>query len=166
MERPSLLELRKIRGVADYQFGRSAGEALFPRGVKVTRSPRTGKIKMVYLRNMHLATFRSSDGLISLGLHGAGRLLRKLGKKTPLRATVREGFEEFIKSGRNLFAKHVLAADPAIRPQNEVIVVDERGRLVAVGRAVLSGEEMECFKLGVAVKVRRGVRQLKRSRRN
>ncbi|MBS7622834.1 pseudouridine synthase [Candidatus Bathyarchaeota archaeon] len=162
MERPSLLELRKIRAIADYQFGRSVGEALFPKGVMVTRSPRTGKIKMVYLKDMHLATLRSSDGLISLALHGAERLLRKLGEKTPLRATVREGFEEFIKSGRNLFAKHILAADQAIRPQNEVIVVDEKGRLVAVGRAVLSGEEMECFKLGVAVKVRRGVGQLKR----
>ena len=161
MERPNLWELRKIRAVADYQFGRSVGKALFPRGVRITKSPRTGKIKMVYLQNLHLATLRSGDGLFSLTLHGADRIMKKLGKKAPLRATVKGGFEDFIASGRNLFAKHVLAADPAIRPQNEVIIVDGGGRLIAVGRAALSGEEMTCFKLGVAVKVRRGIKELK-----
>jgi predicted RNA-binding protein (TIGR00451 family) len=64
--------------------------------------------------------------------------------------------------GRSLFAKHVLEADPEIRPQNEVIVVDEGGELVAVGRAVLSGEEMTLFKLGAAVKVRRGISEVTR----
>lgn len=162
MQRPDLWELRKIRAVADYQLGRSVGKALFPKGVRITRSPRTGKIKLVYFRNLHLATLRSGDGLFSLTLHGAERLLKKLGKKAPLKAAVKRDFEDFVAAGRNLFAKHVLTADPAIRPQNEVIIVDEMGRLVAIGRAVLSGEEMTCFKLGVAVKVRRGIKELKK----
>jgi len=38
-----------------------------------------------------------------------------------------------------------------------VVVVDGAGRVLAVGRAVLSGAEMRAFKRGVAVKVRRGV---------
>jgi predicted RNA-binding protein (TIGR00451 family) len=47
-------------------------------------------------------------------------------------------------------------ADDEIRPKDEVIVVNENGEVLAVGRAVLSGEEMKAFKTGVAVKVRRG----------
>jgi predicted RNA-binding protein len=35
-------------------------------------------------------------------------------------------------------------------------VLDEGSKVLAVGRAVLSGEEMKAFKRGVAVKVRRG----------
>ncbi len=58
--------------------------------------------------------------------------------------------------GRNVFAKHVVEADKELRPQDEVIVVDEEDNLVAVGKAVLSGEEMKVFKHGVAVKVRKG----------
>ena len=157
MDKPDLWELRKIRAVADYQLGRSIGKVLFPEGTKITRSPRTGKIRLIFYRKRLLATLRSNDGLLSLSTEGARRLLTKLGKKTPMKAIVREGYEDFVRMGRSLFAKHVLDADPEIRPQNEVIVVDEGGKLVAVGKAVLSGEEMPLFKLGVAVKVRKGV---------
>ena len=41
----------------------------------------------------------------------------------------------------------------------EVIVVDEGGCVLAVGRAVLSSSEMLAFKTGVAVKVRHGVKE-------
>jgi len=162
MEKADFWQLRKLRGVADYQFGSSVGAILFPKGVKITRSPRTGKIKLIYFRRQHLATLRGNDGLLSLSIYGAKRLLNKLGDKAPLRATMKDGFEAFVRSGRNLFAKHVISADPAIRPQNEVIIVDVRGRLVAVGKAILSGEEMVSFKRGVAVKVRRGADEASR----
>jgi predicted RNA-binding protein (TIGR00451 family) len=62
----------------------------------------------------------------------------------------------FIAEGGDVFAKHVVKADNDIRPKDEVIVVDERGEVLAVGRAVLSGEEMIAFMRGVAVKARRG----------
>jgi predicted RNA-binding protein (TIGR00451 family) len=157
MERANLWDLRKLRGVANYQFGRFVGEALFPEGIKITRSSRTGKIKLIFFRKQLLATLRNKDGLLSLNIPGARRILRKLGDKTPFRVIIKDGYQEFMRSGRNLFAKHVAKADRAIRPQNEVIILDQKGKLLAVGKAVLSGDEMLCFKLGVAAKVRRGV---------
>jgi len=50
----------------------------------------------------------------------------------------------------------VTDADPDIRLQDEVMVVDKDDNLVAIGRAQLTREEMLCFKKGVAVKVREG----------
>jgi predicted RNA-binding protein (TIGR00451 family) len=47
--------------------------------------------------------------------------------------------------------------DGEIRPCEEVVVLNEKGAVVAVGRAVLSGKEMRAFKRGVAVRVRKGV---------
>jgi len=38
----------------------------------------------------------------------------------------------------------------------EVIVLNSKRRVVAVGKAALSGAEMKSFSKGVAVKVRRG----------
>ena len=62
----------------------------------------------------------------------------------------------FISAGRSVFAKHVTAADREIRPQEEVIVLNE-DKVIAVGKAVLTGREMTAFKRGVAVRVRKGI---------
>ena len=63
---------------------------------------------------------------------------------------------EFISQGRNVMAKHVLKAGDGIRPGDEVIVLDKKKRVIAVGKALLNGEEMLAFSKGVAVKTRRG----------
>jgi 7-cyano-7-deazaguanine tRNA-ribosyltransferase len=94
--------------------------------------------------------------MFSLTLAGAERLLK--GVKSPrLWVRVQKDAEPFIAEGKSVFAKHVVDADPEIRPQEEVIVTSENNRVLAVGKAVLTGKEMKAFKNGVAVKVRRGV---------
>jgi uncharacterized protein with predicted RNA binding PUA domain len=62
----------------------------------------------------------------------------------------------FIADGGDVFAAHVVKADETIHAKDEVIVVDEDNRVLAVGRALLSSMEMKAFKIGVAVKVRHG----------
>jgi 7-cyano-7-deazaguanine tRNA-ribosyltransferase len=47
--------------------------------------------------------------------------------------------------------------DEDIRPYDEVLVVDELDNLAAIGRAMLTKDEMLAFKKGLAVKVREGV---------
>jgi len=155
-EKASWQDLVKLRGVANFQFGRNVGDALFPSLVEVVRSSKTKRIKLIYCRNELLATLRPTDGHLSLSLAGARRILRNL-KSPPSVVVVRSDVSSFIKRGRNAFAKHIVRADDEIRPQDEVIVVDQKGRLLGVGRAMLSGEEMLSFKKGIAVKVRRGI---------
>jgi len=65
--------------------------------------------------------------------------------------------QEFIKSGRNVFARHVVEADSEIRANDEVIVVNESDEVLATGKAVLSAFEMLESSRGVAVSVRQGV---------
>jgi uncharacterized protein with predicted RNA binding PUA domain len=72
--------------------------------------------------------------------------------------TVQDDVSEFIADGGDVFAAHVVRAHGDIRAKDEVIVIDKNRRVLAVGRAVLSGEEMTSFKRGVAVKVRRGAK--------
>jgi len=147
--------LRKIRSIADYQFGRSVGEALFPNNVKVVFSRRTGKIRHVYFRRELLATLRPTDGMFSLTVAAAKRMMKSV-KNPPLGVKVQKEAASFIIKGKSVFAKHIVDADSEIRPKEEVIVIDESGKVLAVGRAVLTGKEMKAFKRGVAVKVRRG----------
>ena len=147
--------LRRIRSVADYQFGKGTGVKLFSEGVEIVRSKRTGRIRYVYLDRKRLATLRPTDGLFSLSITGAKRIAENPRSATCL-VTVRHDVSRFIAGGSDVFAKHVVKADCDIRPKDEVIILDARGEVLAVGRAVLSGEEMIAFTRGVAVKVRRG----------
>jgi len=146
---------RRIRSVADYQFGKGIGAELFPENVEIVRSKRTGRIRYVYLDGKRLATLRPTDGLFSLSIAGAKRIVKNANPAKCL-VSVMDDVSKFIAEGGDVFAKHVVKADCGIRPKDEVIVVDEMGEVLAVGRAVLSGEEMIAFMRGVAVKVRRG----------
>ena len=147
--------LRRIRSVADYQFGKGVGEKLFPENVEIAYSKRTGRIRYIYLDGKRLATLRPMDGLFSLSIEGAKRIIES-GAPAKCIVTVKNTVYKFIADGGDVFAVHVVKADNEIRPKDEVILVNEKGEVLAVGRAVLSGEEMTAFKVGVAVKVRRG----------
>jgi predicted RNA-binding protein (TIGR00451 family) len=150
--------LGRIRSVADYQFGKGVGIKIFPENVKILYSKRTGRIRYVYLDGKRLATLRPTDGLFSLSITGAKRIVESADSARCF-VTVSNDVSKFIADGGDVFAVHVVKADDEIRPKDEVIVVGEDGKVLAVGRAALSGEEMEAFKRGVAVKVRRGCLQ-------
>lgn len=154
--------LIKARIIADFQFGKGAGEILFPDNVDFVLS-RTGRISQIKENEKRIATLRSFDGLLTLSIEGAQRLHRSL-KYPSLRVVMNEESSEFIRKGGTAFCKHVLDADPAIRAYDEVIVVDERDRLLATGKAMLAGEELKSFKHGVAVKVRYGIKKNDRTR--
>jgi hypothetical protein len=57
-----------------------------------------------------------------------------------------------------LFNAFVTECDPEIRPMDEVMVVDQKDDLVALGRAILTRDEMFSFRTGIAVKVREGIK--------
>lgn len=147
--------LKRIRSVADYQFGKGLGAVLFPNDVEIVYSQRTGRIRYVYLSGHRLATLRPTDGLFSLSIAGAKRIAES-GCSVKCFVVVQNEVSEVIADGGDVFAVHVVKADCGIRPKDEVIVVDENGKVLAVGKAILSGEEMKIFKRGVAVKVRHG----------
>jgi predicted RNA-binding protein (TIGR00451 family) len=147
--------LRRIRTVADYQFGKRVGAELFPERVSILFSKRTGRIRYVYLADKHLATLRPTDGHFSLGIEGAKRVAEHAPRAACF-VTVQKDVSRFIVGGGDVFAAHVLKADAEVRAKDEVIIVDCGGNVLAVGRAALCGEEMAAFERGVAVKVRRG----------
>lgn len=147
--------LRRIRSVADYQFGKGVGITLFSENVKIVFSRKTGRIRYVYLEEKRLGTMRPTDGFFSLSIDGAKRIVHS---RQPAKCfvAVRSDVAKFIADGGDVFAAHVVRADDEVRAKDEVIVLSEEGMVLAVGRAVLSGKEMKAFKRGVAVKVRRG----------
>ncbi|MFC5366373.1 PUA domain-containing protein [Salinirubrum litoreum] len=148
-------DLGPLRTVADYQFGRGAGAALFPTGeaFDIERST-SGRPRQVKADEGRLVTY-TTDGRFTLGLAGGARLCSAL-EAPANRVVVGDESEPFVRDGKNTFAKFVDEVDPAIRPGDEVAVVHHNGDLLAVGRAELSADAMLDFDTGMAVKVRDG----------
>lgn len=148
--------LERIRKIADYQFGKGVGEVLFPDNVEISFSKRTGRIRYIYLDGKLLATLNPITGLFALTIEGARRVLMKARR---LWVKISDDSAPFVEGGGDVFAKYVIESDENIHPGDEVIVIDQEGNVIAVGRAVLSGAEMKAFRRGIAVKVRRGRRE-------
>jgi len=148
--------LERIRSIADYQFGKGVGARLFPENVDVVYSKTTGRIRYVNLYGKRLATLRPTDGLLSLSITAAKFVAENVDFARCF-VTVQKNVSEFIANGGNVFAVHVVEADSAIHAKDEVIVIDQDNRVLAVGCALLASSEMKAFKTGIAIKVRHGI---------
>jgi uncharacterized protein with predicted RNA binding PUA domain len=150
--------LDQLRTVVDYQFGRGAAEALFPRGeAQEVRRTSSGRIAQVHADEGRLVTL-NTDGRVTLGTAGGRRLQAAFDPPTN-RVVVGEESAPFVRDGKNAFAKFVTDVDPQVRPGDEVLVVDgsDGDALLGVGRAELSADAMADFQSGMAVFVREGV---------
>ena len=156
--KPRVHEYRRIRMIAAFQFGKNA-QRLFPRTVRIVKSPHTRKIRHIYNEGVLLATLRAKDGFLALTIDG-GRALKQILHPPKYRVRVVNGVEGYILKGGDVFAKHVVNVDPALRPEEEVLLVDSWDRLLGVGRSFFNAEEMLSFKVGAAVKVRHGAGKL------
>jgi predicted RNA-binding protein (TIGR00451 family) len=147
-------DITRLRAVADYQFGRGAGAALFPDDTRVEYSTNTGKPRHLWASEELVANYRPNDALFTVTIAGAKKLVALQGFKYGVR--VMDDVVEFVEQGKNVFAKHVRDAGESIRPGDEVVVVDGSGEVVAVGKSKMNREDMLSYKTGIAVRVRRG----------
>jgi uncharacterized protein with predicted RNA binding PUA domain len=148
--------LKRVKVIADYQFGRGVGAALFPENVEFQFSS-TGRVRQILHHGDRLATMRAKDGMLTLSIKGAQRIHGFLAYPK-MRVVVNSEAAPYVSMGKNAFSRHVVEVDPDIRAGDEVLIVDKEDRLLGTGQAKLSPEEMLSFKKGVAVEVRYGIR--------
>jgi uncharacterized protein with predicted RNA binding PUA domain len=148
--------LERMRTIADYQFGRSAGRALFPDDVTFLLS-RTGRVRQIVLADRRIATVRANDGFLILSTFGGERLKAVL-PFPQKRVVMNDDAAPFVAKGKTAFCKFIVDCDPEIRAYEEVLLVDKDDRLLATGQALLAAPEMLAFKRGAAVNVRYGVK--------
>jgi uncharacterized protein with predicted RNA binding PUA domain len=131
------------------------GDVLFTDDVSLSYSKNTGRIRYVSQNGNLLVTLRPNDGKFTLTITGAKKIIE--GKRDfPYFVKVNSESAESVSQGRNVMAKHVLDQGVIVKPGDEVIVIDETGNVVGVGKSMLTKKETSVFKVGVAVKVRRG----------
>jgi 7-cyano-7-deazaguanine tRNA-ribosyltransferase len=153
------LDQARIRAVADYQFGSGAGKGLFDGNVELVKSRNTDKIRNVIVDGEHVVSMRADDGFFTLRPPGARRLMAAL-PAPKMRVVVEDDSVPFNREGKNVMCQFVLECDPELGPMDEVLIVDNNDSLVAIGRALMVRDEMLCFKKGLAVRVREGLKEV------
>jgi len=150
-------ELEELRSIADLQFY-GVGEKLIPEDIVVVLSPSTYRIRYILLNNEIYLTLRASDHRFLLHIRAATRL-NKILPHPLMRVYVNPKYSIYISEGGNVFAKHVVIADPEIRPGDEVLVLDYNTKeLLGVGKAVKPGWCIPYHSWGEAVRLRESTR--------
>lgn len=158
MNNESFLGFRKIKGIADYQFGPPITDVLFANeeDIRIERSKNTNRIRYVFINDILLLTLRPNNGFFTLSLFSAQIILDHI-PPPRLRVKVLTEISEFIKKGRSVFCKHVVDIDENLRPMDEVIVVNEEDELLGIGRLKIPVAYVKSFKHGIAIDIRRGI---------
>jgi len=131
-----------LKAVADYQFGAGAGDELFDDLRVESRYP---KLRAHDSDGEQLAALVPEYGVLSLTLAGARRWVESDVQ------TKRVEIDDFVPHG-SVLAPGIVDADESIRVGDEVVF--EGPSAFAVGRAEMSGPEMEASTRGIASHVR------------
>lgn len=151
-------DIKKVKAIADYQFGAGAGEALFKGNINIEKSKKTGKIRHIYDGKTLIVNMRASDSYLVLSKEGAKRLHDEMSYPQN-RVVVNKDSEPFALDGKSVFCKFVTECDENIRANDEVLIVNEDDKLLAYGKALLGACEIEQFMTGQAIKTRKGMKK-------
>lgn len=131
--------LHELRSIAKYQFGEN-GEGLIPDNVKTKGMYH----KRILSDGVQLALLNKDYGLYRLNLAG-GEILKDL--------KINIVNIDFDLQTNTVFAPGIVKADHKILPNDEVVVV-KQDSVVGVGKAIMTGREMEECDNGIAIKIK------------
>lgn len=135
--------LNELRSIATYQFGKD-GYKFIPDDVKTKGSYH----RKIISNGKQLAMLNQDVGLYRLNLYG-GEILKDL--------NIHIVNIDFDLETNTVFAPGIKKADHNIIPNDEVVVVKDN-EVVGVGKAILTGREMEQCHNGIGVKIKHRVK--------
>ena len=131
--------LHELKSIARYQFGVN-GDKFIPNNVKTKGMYH----KRILSDGVQLALLNKDYGLYRLNLAG-GEILKDL--------DIHVVNIDFNLETNTVFAPGIIKADPKIVPNDEVVVVFEN-TVVGVGKAIMTGQEMEECNNGISIKLK------------
>ena len=137
-------ELEFFRSMANYQFGKEAGEILFPPETEIKLR---SLLLTAFLDKKQIATFQL--GHITLTIDGASRLAEKF-----------EGYRVYFAgteiNGSALYNPGIAKADHLIQPEDDVLIFSEKnGEFLGIGKSHLTGSELEMSTYGIGVSIKK-----------
>jgi uncharacterized protein with predicted RNA binding PUA domain len=144
----------KIKYTLDALFGLDVSKHL-PKNVRFTYSKKTGRIQHVYQRDTLLCTLRIDGGLAITPKFA--QILVKSKKFRENCVEIDDDSKPFVEKGNSVFCNHITRYGKSILIGSDVPVL-YGGKVIAVGRAIVSSKMMHFLKKGVAVKIRNSLK--------
>lgn len=163
INKPKELVIEKILSVLRYQCGYEVLGILLEdsNNVRIQFSNKTGRIRQVFYKKKRFLSYKPHVGRFAFSLNSAILIHSEL-EAPALRVKVLTDIQEFIKKGRSVFSKHVISIDKRLRPQDEVLVVNQQDELLAIGKLLIPPKYYHGLDGGVAVDVKKGIKKLKK----
>jgi uncharacterized protein with predicted RNA binding PUA domain len=143
-------QVLKLQYSIDALFGNGVSKHL-PKNIEMTFSRKTGRIRTVSHEGKLLCTLRI-DGGLAISPYFAQTLLKSKTFKENC-VEINKDAAPFVMDGKSVFCKHVVWCGNKVRISADTPVLF-KGKVIAVGKAVLSHEMISDFNRGVAIKVR------------
>jgi len=144
---PREIHLETVFGKLSYLYGEDIIKYLRDKIDKMKlKFTATGRVRDVILDDKLFFTLRMSDGYLLPTIESSQHMETYV--------IVSDDAVPFVSSGRSVIAKSIVAVAGDPYPGEEVSVRDRSGRAIAVGRLLLSTDEIRSVKRGIAVKVR------------
>jgi uncharacterized protein with predicted RNA binding PUA domain len=138
----------------EYFYGEGVARHLPWSRITCVRSRKSQRMKKAMIDDRLLATVRE-EGSIAYTLECA-RYLMKSAVFRESCIVVNDDAAQFVVKGKSLFSKHVLSVGANVKPGLEVCLLNQKGELLAVGKAILPKGYMGRIQSGAAVRVREG----------
>ncbi|MGD1060848.1 MAG: phosphoadenosine phosphosulfate reductase family protein, partial [Methanomassiliicoccales archaeon] len=152
----SKADIALIREMADREFGPGTGLALLPDDeiVVMNKIPALDRMEEVVVDGEVVATLRYDIGKGYTLLVRTSAAQRMQSALTKGFVVAEDGALEFLLKGLNLLAPGVKEMQEGVRPGDEVIVLDARGRAVCTGTARIGADDFVPGMKGMVVKCR------------
>ena len=147
----------KLQHSLDSLFGNGVSKYL-PKNIEMIFSRKTGRIRTVSHNGKILCTLRI-DGGLAISTYFAQLLLKSKTFKENC-VEINKDAAPFVMEGRSVFCKHVVWCGKNVQISADTPVLF-KGKVIAVGKAILSSEMISDFDRGVAIKVRDSLKSRK-----
>lgn len=150
--------IRNIAALLKYQFRTDIFTKILQdiQNLQFDFSKNTNKLKSLIYKGKLFLVYKPNVSKFSLTI-SAGIFIQQNTTPPFLRVKVLTEVQDYIKAGKSVFSKHILEVDTKLRPNDEVIVVNENDELIAVGKLCIPPILYANRSVGMAVEVRKGI---------
>jgi len=121
-------------------------------------SKQTGRLRYIHKGKDPFLTIIPTTGWIVPSLE-AFEIIKQVSEPPKYRVIVSDDAAKFASEGKSVFTHHIIEIDRNLRPNDEVMIVDQQDRIAALGKLNFPIQYITNERNGVAVKNKKGNKQ-------